>query len=439
MVLPQPHTATASSEEQESLCTRTEATTMTIKRARVLVLAVLAIAVSGAEALAGGSRNAHQSESTAAKQTLKFELQQCATPHDVLQKVASKLSPQTDPDGSVASLVLVRLSKQIISLDNQLRANPTTDHDWRGDLLNYEKAWRNACSALALALVPDMHPSMLESSVEGLKAASTLSRLLPASAAVWSPLLATWDQQSPMMHDKLASHQMTGIKWAYDTFSLQTNEASLPPLLQGRYNSFNIPFRIIPACLEEVPDLSVARLVQQVDFRVDAIRTTSNQVVPERRQTAWEGDADVPPFEYSGKSMPTRAWSPLVEAVRDGLFAKTGQYYDGCLLNLYPDGGSGMRYHSDPDQGVLWDSATAVVSVGSTRKFAFRDIPNDTRQETPSQPHNFVVMEGDVTEMLDDCQMRFQHTVKTADDKNEVTPRASLVFKRTLTKKCAHD
>jgi alkylated DNA repair dioxygenase AlkB len=236
------------------------------------------------------------------------------------------------------------------------------------------------------------------------------------------------------MYAKLASHHMTGIKWAYDTFSMHTNEASLPPLLQERYDSFHIPFRIIPACLQEIPDLSVAQLVRQVDFQVDAIRTTSNQVVPERRQTAWEGDSDVPPFEYSGKSMPTRPWSPLVEAVRDGLLAKTGQYYNGCLLNLYPDGGSGMRYHTDPDQGVLWDSATAVVSVGSTRKFAFRDIPNDTCQKIPSQPHNFVVMEGDVTEMLDDCQMRFQHTVKTADDKNEMTPRASLVFKRTLTK-----
>jgi alkylated DNA repair dioxygenase AlkB len=45
----------------------------------------------------------------------------------------------------------------------------------------------------------------------------------------------------------------------------------------------------------------------------------------------------------------------------------------------------------------------------------------------------FVLFQGDVTEMFGDCQSRFQHTVKTAEGKNEMAPRASLVFKKTLT------
>jgi alkylated DNA repair dioxygenase AlkB len=45
----------------------------------------------------------------------------------------------------------------------------------------------------------------------------------------------------------------------------------------------------------------------------------------------------------------------------------------------------------------------------------------------------FVLFHGDVTEMFGDCQLRFQHTVKTAEGKNEMAPRASLVFKKTLT------
>ena len=81
----------------------------------------------------------------------------------------------------------------------------------------------------------------------------------------------------------------------------------------------------------------------------------------------------------------------------------------------------------------------SVVSVGATRRFAFRDIPSDHENNDKnlpaSQPHNFFVMGGDVTEMIHDCQSRFQHTVKTADDKNEVAARASLVFKRTMTTK----
>jgi hypothetical protein len=46
-----------------------------------------------------------------------------------------------------------------------------------------------------------------------------------------------------------------------------------------------------------------------------------------------------------------------------------------------------MRYHSDPDQGTLWDCDTAVVSIGVTRRFAFRlsnrnALPHETTSET---------------------------------------------------------
>ena len=371
------------------------------------------------------------------KQSLKFELQQCVSPQDLLERVASKLTTQTDPDGSIASLVLVRLAKQIIYMDNNAGAGGT--QCWRDEILKNEKAWINVCTVLAHSLTLDMNPSLLESSTEGFKAASTISRLLPTSYMLWSPLLTTWNHQPLLYYANLAPHQVTGIMWAYDTFSLHNKDAIAPVSLQERYDELDMPFRIIPACLQKVTDLTVETLINQVDFQIDTIRTTSNQVVKERRQTAWEGDSGVAPFQYSGKSMPTRSWSPLVETVRDCLVKTTGQYYDGCLLNLYPDGGSGMRYHIDPDQGDLWDFATAVVSVGATRRFAFRDIPSDHENNDKnlpaSQPHNFFVMGGDVTEMIHDCQSRFQHTVKTADDKNEVAARASLVFKRTMTTK----
>jgi alkylated DNA repair dioxygenase AlkB len=65
--------------------------------------------------------------------------------------------------------------------------------------------------------------------------------------------------------------------------------------------------------------------------------------------------------------MPTRPWSPVVRAVRDLLAENTGQYYNCCLYNLYSDGGSGTRYHADPDKGTLWDHDTAVLSVSATR------------------------------------------------------------------------
>ena len=132
--------------------------------------------------------------------------------------------------------------------------------------------------------------------------------------------------------------------------------------------------------------------------------------------------------------MKTRPFSSLVRSVRDELRAKTGEDYDCCLLNLYPDGESGMRYHIDPDQGELWGYETAVVSVGAARRFAFRPIPGiDLDLEgNIGKVHNFVVMDGDVTEMFGLCQQKYQHTVKVAEGRGETASRSSLVYKKTL-------
>ena len=273
----------------------------------------------------------------------------------------------------------------------------------------------------------------------------------------------------------------------------------LPPIFQKMYEQYQIPFEIHPGFMllpsnthnaithssnnnnikshenqqEDVTGvmhkpiaLTVPLLQQQVQFTVDEIvatagtttsATMSHKIIPERRQTAWEGDDDVSGFQYSGKVMKRYPWSESVlqtrNVLQDRLFGTktntntttTTTYYDGCLINLYDHSNSGMRYHSDPDQGTIWDYDTTVVSVGASRKFAFRSTrsssSNNNQQEQQSsslpyqqqqQPHTFVVMDGDITHMYHDCQQRYQHTVKKAEDPNEMALRASLVFKRTL-------
>jgi alkylated DNA repair dioxygenase AlkB len=286
----------------------------------------------------------------------------------------------------------------------------------------------------------------LDAAVEGTMAASVLSRLLSDHYSIlpWEPLFQMWDERAAQVVGQLEPHQLSGLKWSYDCFQLLLPSSSsclLPTDIQQAYDSLDLPFCIRPALLCHLgDDLSVSNFCDQVEFQRDAIQTTTTKrVVQERRQTAWEGDDYVAPFSYSGKSMQRKSWSPLVQQVRDSLNQQTGQYYDGCLLNLYPDGGSGMRYHMDPDQGTLWDYETAVVSVGATRRFAFRCIPDPNQNEDSTttnnngkKPHVFVLLHGDVTEMVDDCQRLFQHTVKTAEGKEEMAPRVSLVFKKTL-------
>jgi alkylated DNA repair dioxygenase AlkB len=293
----------------------------------------------------------------------------------------------------------------------------------------------------------------------------------------WSSVLSSssGDRDPDMLISLLTPSAMTGLKWAMDTFAalvvgetdshsnLDSHQYDLPPAFRTAYDTLDIPFAVVPNGLtatlprqtgahhddDDNIYMTIPSLVAEVDFRADTIQTTATQrSVRERRYTAWQGDAGVAPFAYSGKSMERDDWTPTVLTIRNLLHESVSagrQYYDGCLLNYYPNGESAMRYHRDPDQGTLWDYDTAVVSIGSPRPFSFRkrctrtvgdddhdDIGNNghKQQQEEEEIHNFVVFHGDVTHMFADCQARFEHTVKKAAVSD--SPRISLVFKRSF-------
>ena len=359
------------------------------------------------------------------KKSLATKLQGCYSPQTILDNVACHISPQEDPQGTLSCLILNRLSKQLVHKANIHEANIGVDTD-----VDFEQPLYNVVQSLASSDWTSFET--LETIVDGTKAASVLSRLRIVPAETWNPLLEKWKEVSYSMIQKLEPHHISGLKWAFDCFQLNEPQLLLPTAIQEKYSALTFPFRIQPAFLKDVDTLSLEELRQQVDFRVETIRTASDKLVNERRQTAWVGDDNVKPFEYSGKVMETKPMPPIVLQVRDLLYQNTGEYYDGCLLNLYPDGGSAMRFHIDPDQGRLWGYETVVVSVGATRKFAFREIPSHNSNPAHTHQHIFTLMHGDITEMFADCQQRYQHTVKTADNKNEKAARSSLVFKKTL-------
>ena len=412
-----------------------------------------------------------------------------------------------DSDGTLAGIIWTRLCKLLIGYSNSLKDQSTSSSLSEKSAVPAIEDLRilSRLTALGLEMAQKDVDSTrrandsselklgLDAAVEITKSSCVVCRLYPAyvmsmGAAsksttsndedevvslylkhVYIPILKFWESLSakhlgstPVTQTiTLRPDQLSGLKWAFDTFHFAasaTNEkVHIPVYLRLAYEDLGLPFRIVPGgCLprgttepnqpEVLEALSVDRFINEVDFQVDRIVTQSNRVVEERRQTAWQGDDGVHPFQYSEKSMPRKDWTPMVRAIRNHLKeAETiGQYFDCCLLNLYPNGESGMRYHIDPDQGFLWDYDTAVVSIGATRQFSFREILSEPSIELKSglqgtnktvgdatKPHTFYVLHGDVTHMFGDCQTRFQHAVKKSLERNEKAARVSLVYKRT--------
>lgn len=184
------------------------------------------------------------------------------------------------------------------------------------------------------------------------------------------------------------------------------------------------PFEHFPGALVHL-QLTVVDLAAETRPQREAV-VTAEGTLPEQRLTAWQSELGRS-FEYSGKVMRAQAqpFTPLVAAARDAL-SRFGVRYDSVLVNLYPSGESAMRFHSDP-QGDSWATDTAVVSVGATRRFAFRSA---SAPADPSLRSEFGVVSGDVVVMRGDCQARFQHSI--LPDPAAAGPRISLVFKKAL-------
>ena len=160
-------------------------------------------------------------------------------------------------------------------------------------------------------------------------------------------------------------------------------------------------------------------ILDEVPFKQNKILSGSEWVL-ESRKTCWMSDSDIT-LEYSDKSMVPIKLTKTVSKIRDILNSRFGFYYDSVLINYYPDGGAGMRYHSDPIENK-WDTNFMIVSFGATRKLVFREIQNFDIKIY------YDFNDGDCVNMFDDCQDLYQHSIRK--DKHVNDPRISLVFKR---------
>lgn len=79
-----------------------------------------------------------------------------------------------------------------------------------------------------------------------------------------------------------------------------------------------------------------------------------------------------------------------------------------------------------PRQYGCWAPPSAVVSLGATRSFVFREASDFSARWA------YAVSNGDAVEMWGDCQERLQHAVRVERRAGDAGPRVSLVFKQRL-------
>ncbi|QGR53943.1 2OG-Fe(II) oxygenase [Moumouvirus maliensis] len=185
------------------------------------------------------------------------------------------------------------------------------------------------------------------------------------------------------------------------------------------------PYKYIPKVLDE--DL-YAKLVSEINLKREYIPVTySTEKIPERRETAWQSNTDIP-AEYSGKIMNPEPFTPTVLYVKKCVEKIIGVEFDSALIFHYLDGKDSMGYHYDTI-GVSRGTDIAGITFGATRKLGIRN--NITHEK-----EFFEVSNGDIFYMFDDCQDKYKHAILSVDSKNTTTgPRLAITFRNMGIKK----
>ncbi|MEM6719085.1 MAG: alpha-ketoglutarate-dependent dioxygenase AlkB [Bacteroidota bacterium] len=123
------------------------------------------------------------------------------------------------------------------------------------------------------------------------------------------------------------------------------------------------------------------------------------------------------PEEIWGK---TAIWSEELYTIKKKVEAFTGLSFGVCVCIYYPDGNSGVTYHSDfPAFG---DTTTIPsLSIGAERPFYLRE-------KESLQVHEIRLQEGSMLIMGEHCQERYEHSLPVDPSCSE--GRINLTFRQ---------
>ncbi len=163
-----------------------------------------------------------------------------------------------------------------------------------------------------------------------------------------------------------------------------------------------------------------AALMAETPWRQERIKVWG-KVHDQPRLTSWHGDPGTR-YTYSGITLDTCPWTPLLARLRQDIEAITGYCYNSVLLNLYRDQHDSVGWHSDNERELGRAPVIASLSLGATRSFRLR------HRERLHAPLTISLTDGSLLLMAGETQRNWQHAV--AKETREKGPRINLTFRR---------
>lgn len=167
-------------------------------------------------------------------------------------------------------------------------------------------------------------------------------------------------------------------------------------------------------------DALMQALLAQVQWEVHRIRMFG-RVVDSPRLSSWIGDPEAS-YRYSGTQFAPQPWLDALQPLRTRLQAETGQRFNSVLVNRYRSGNDAIGWHSDDEPELGAQPLIASLSLGATRRFAFKRRDGAALKQTLELGH------GDLLLMGGQTQRHYRHALpRTAKPVGE---RINLTFRQ---------
>ena len=146
------------------------------------------------------------------------------------------------------------------------------------------------------------------------------------------------------------------------------------------------------------------------------------KLITTKRKSAWFGDNGIS-YKYSGNTFHAFPWTNELLQLKKIVEEFSGNTYNSCLLNLYPNGETAMAWHADDEPELKPDGTIASLSFGAERRIVFKHKTTKEKVETTLEHGSLLLMKGET-------QKFWLHQLPVA--KKVKTERINLTFRTII-------
>ena len=168
-------------------------------------------------------------------------------------------------------------------------------------------------------------------------------------------------------------------------------------------------------------------LMAELEFAAETY-TFNGQTIETKRKISYHSELA---YTYSTQVYAGKAWTPTLNLIKEKIESRTGYSFNAVLVNHYVNGEAGMGWHADKERELGDKPIIASISLGQTRRFAFRHRKELTNVKNPPRLAEYILNSGDLLIMKGDTQKFFEHCV--VKDKSATNTRINLTFRKIVT------